>query len=132
MFADILGLTPPAAAAADAPRRLTHGPPHGTLDTVLSGEHVGCEALARTLPTLRPRLHVFGHIHEAHGAVVKQWDADADTVCVNPAAWPMGPRARGADGMPVPFGTGPFSPVVVDLLEDDVDDQEEDVDGELE
>lgn len=50
---------------------ITHGPPHGILDTVHSGREVGCEALRDALPRIRPRVHVFGHIHEAHGEVVR-------------------------------------------------------------
>jgi Icc-related predicted phosphoesterase len=48
---------------------ITHGPPHGQLDRVLFGARVGCEELARALVEKRPRLHVFGHIHEARGEV---------------------------------------------------------------
>ncbi len=49
---------------------VTHTPPFGTLDTVHRGGHsVGCEALAERLAALEPRLHVFGHIHEAYGVV---------------------------------------------------------------
>jgi len=46
---------------------LTHGPPHGVLDTTVGGEQVGCEELTRALERIRPRLHVFGHIHECRG-----------------------------------------------------------------
>jgi predicted phosphodiesterase len=46
---------------------VTHGPPHGILDRTLRGEPVGCEELTAALPRIRPRLHVFGHIHEAYG-----------------------------------------------------------------
>lgn len=48
---------------------LTHGPPGGVLDKVRSGEHVGCEHLLRAAERARPRLYVFGHIHEGWGAV---------------------------------------------------------------
>ncbi|KAF9483276.1 Metallo-dependent phosphatase [Pholiota conissans] len=53
---------------------LTHGPPFQILDQVISGLEVGCEALRDRLPELRPRLHLFGHIHEAHGACIHAWD----------------------------------------------------------
>ena len=46
---------------------VTHGPPHGRLDTTVRGEDVGCEALAARVDVVRPALHVFGHIHEAYG-----------------------------------------------------------------
>ena len=47
---------------------ITHGPPWGYLDQLDNGEHTGCEALERALFTrVRPKLHVFGHIHEGYG-----------------------------------------------------------------
>ena len=48
---------------------LTHGPPAGILDITTQGKAVGCEDLMQTIQKIRPRLHVFGHIHEAHGRV---------------------------------------------------------------
>jgi Icc-related predicted phosphoesterase len=41
---------------------ITHGPPLGILD---GGK--GCAALRRAVIRLRPRLHVFGHVHSAYG-----------------------------------------------------------------
>ena len=46
---------------------VTHGPPHGTLDRVVIGRHVGCEALRDALRARKIALHVMGHIHEARG-----------------------------------------------------------------
>jgi predicted phosphodiesterase len=52
---------------------VTHGPPHGILDlvgreaSVRGQEHVGCEELLGAVLRLRPRVHVFGHIHEGYG-----------------------------------------------------------------
>jgi predicted phosphodiesterase len=46
---------------------VTHGPPHGILDRTDDGEHVGCEELAAAVARVRPKLHVFGHIHEGYG-----------------------------------------------------------------
>lgn len=58
---------------------LTHGPPYGILDRVLHGNmSVGCENLLRACQRARPRLHVFGHIHEAYGAVRKNWSKNED------------------------------------------------------
>lgn len=48
---------------------ITHGPPFGILDRTAHGERVGCEDLALRIEQVRPRLHVFGHIHEAYGHV---------------------------------------------------------------
>jgi Icc-related predicted phosphoesterase len=53
---------------ADLDVLVTHGPPFGVLDRVRGGERVGCEELRRAVEARRPRLHVFGHIHEAYGA----------------------------------------------------------------
>ncbi|MDP2317611.1 MAG: metallophosphatase domain-containing protein [Pseudomonadota bacterium] len=46
---------------------LTHGPPNGVLDRTWDGSRVGCEELRAAVARVRPRLHVFGHIHEAYG-----------------------------------------------------------------
>jgi predicted phosphodiesterase len=46
---------------------VTHGPPWGHLDLTMSGQAAGCLDLLDTLRRVRPRLHVFGHIHESHG-----------------------------------------------------------------
>ncbi|KAE8374028.1 hypothetical protein BDV26DRAFT_284604 [Aspergillus bertholletiae] len=53
---------------------LTHGPPYGILDQVV-GSHasVGCEHLFRAVERAKPRLHVFGHIHEGYGATRLEW-----------------------------------------------------------
>jgi Icc-related predicted phosphoesterase len=54
---------------------ITHGPPYGVLDLAqriypLSDEHVGCEELRReVIDRIKPRLHVFGHIHHSYGTV---------------------------------------------------------------
>lgn len=63
---------------------ITHGPPHGTLDSVPlynvgpQGQvfkSAGCEALAHRLRDLSLDLHVFGHIHESPGAIGKSVNA---------------------------------------------------------
>lgn len=46
---------------------VTHGPPRGVLDETSTGENVGCDDLLRRVEGIKPRLHVFGHIHEAYG-----------------------------------------------------------------
>jgi Icc-related predicted phosphoesterase len=54
---------------------ITHGPPHGILD---NGS--GCLELREAVERLKPQLHLFGHMHGAHGMV-----ASEDTVFVNAA-----------------------------------------------
>lgn len=46
---------------------VTHGPPRGILDLTSGGDRVGCEELGLARARIRPRLHVFGHIHESYG-----------------------------------------------------------------
>lgn len=53
---------------------MTHGPPMGILDTTRTGEHVGCQHLLRAARRCKPRLHCFGHIHEAWGARKIKWN----------------------------------------------------------
>lgn len=51
---------------------VTHGPPFGVLDTVVpDNEHVGCADLAVELTRIRPKVHVFGHIHSGAGMEVR-------------------------------------------------------------
>ena len=46
---------------------ITHGPAHGILDMTNRGEPAGSLTLFDRVREVKPRLHVFGHIHEAAG-----------------------------------------------------------------
>lgn len=46
---------------------ITHGPPHRILDESIRREFTGCEELKKKVDVLKPKLHIFGHIHEAFG-----------------------------------------------------------------
>ena len=46
---------------------VTHGPPFGFGDRVHGGERVGCDDLLRHLGRVKPKVHLFGHIHEDRG-----------------------------------------------------------------
>jgi Icc-related predicted phosphoesterase len=47
---------------------ISHGPPFGILDAdPASGLHQGCHELLDAVTRVRPKLHVFGHIHTASG-----------------------------------------------------------------
>ena len=47
---------------------ITHGPPFGILDrSGFSMEHVGCAALLSRVKKIKPKVHVFGHIHFDYG-----------------------------------------------------------------
>jgi len=45
---------------------VTHGPPYGHGDLV-TGRRAGCLELMKRVAVVRPKLHVFGHIHEGYG-----------------------------------------------------------------
>jgi Icc-related predicted phosphoesterase len=45
---------------------ITHGPPYGCLDKVKGGKRVGCKDLAQAIERVSPKVHIFGHIHEAY------------------------------------------------------------------
>jgi Icc-related predicted phosphoesterase len=51
---------------------VTHGPPAGILDTTIRGIGVGDEDLKKKLKYIRPKYHIFGHIHEQYGQVEQE------------------------------------------------------------
>ena len=60
---------------------ITHGPPHGKLDYVpYSNMNVGCEELIKRVNEIKPKINVFGHIHEGYGYVF-----DGNTHFINAA-----------------------------------------------
>lgn len=128
MAQEIVGSIPP-----DADIVMTHGPPHGVLDlTRKEGVHAGCPTLLSRIAELKPRLHVFGHIHESRWSRVQQWEnqdnlsrlaADLplpSTVFLNAANSPVtsnfGPEASSADGQRIPIGGPGWHPIIVDML----------------
>ena len=47
---------------------ITHGPAYGFVDKVIGrSENLGCELLADRIKTIKPKIHVCGHIHCAYG-----------------------------------------------------------------
>jgi predicted phosphohydrolase len=46
---------------------ITHGPPRGQGDWTINNEAAGCVDLLDAVARVRPRWHVFGHIHEGYG-----------------------------------------------------------------
>jgi predicted phosphohydrolase len=47
---------------------ITHGPPYGILDcSPGSQDHRGCPELLEAVERIKPKLHVFGHIHAGYG-----------------------------------------------------------------
>ena len=51
---------------------ITHSPPYGIKDLVVTGKHEGCEELLKVVFRIKPKLHIFGHIHEDYGKQVEQ------------------------------------------------------------
>jgi Icc-related predicted phosphoesterase len=61
---------------------ITHGPPMGIGDRGPLGERAGCADLLARVREIRPRLHLFGHIHQDGGV----WHVDA-TCFANVTTW---------------------------------------------
>jgi hypothetical protein len=61
---------------------VTHGPPEGVGDRSSTGGRTGCADLRARVAGVRPRVHLFGHIHEDGGA----W-AVGPTLFVNCTTW---------------------------------------------
>lgn len=72
---------------------VTHGPPYGILDngrfnekTGMSGEavnRVGCEDLMNAVNIIKPKLHVFGHIHPGYGNLKQNETLFLNASCSN-------------------------------------------------
>jgi predicted phosphohydrolase len=52
---------------------ITHSPPHGVLDYTGNKTRAGSPSLFAAVAQAKPKLHCFGHIHEAWGAKVVAW-----------------------------------------------------------
>lgn len=50
----------------------THDPPKGILDQTQRGETVGCVDLLEIVEKIKPKVHLFGHIHEAYGQLEQE------------------------------------------------------------
>ncbi len=57
---------------------ITHGPPLGHGDVTARGDSAGCADLLERIRQVRPRFHLFGHIHEGYGT-----SSDGTTTYVN-------------------------------------------------
>jgi len=65
---------------------VTHGPPFGMLDKPHpSTPHLGCEELAKAVERIKPRLHIFGHIHGGHGQLTANGMCFVNASVVNEA-----------------------------------------------
>ncbi|MBX9865729.1 MAG: metallophosphatase domain-containing protein [Burkholderiales bacterium] len=60
---------------------VSHVPPYGIMDKrSMINQHVGCKILKRRIEEIKPKLVIFGHVHEAAGIFV-----DNDTTYINTA-----------------------------------------------
>jgi len=51
---------------------ITHGPVFGIGDRCANGFLAGCEDLLETVEKIKPKFHIFGHIHEGYGMYIKE------------------------------------------------------------
>lgn len=51
---------------------ITHGPAFGVLDETVKGKKEGCKMLLEKINKIKPKLHVFGHIHEGYGMITNE------------------------------------------------------------
>jgi len=71
---------------------ITHGPPFGILDMMPNCSlHTGCRELFDAVIRVKPKVHVFGHLHGAHGIFQTK-----NTIYVNAAL--CGPHVEIDDG----------------------------------
>lgn len=61
---------------------ITHGPPEGYGDKVSDRRGAGCRDLLERVQAVRPRLHLFGHIHQDRGV----W-REGDITFANVTTW---------------------------------------------
>lgn len=61
---------------------VTHAPPFGVLDKLISGQHAGSSSIYKLVKNKQPLFHIFGHIHEAFGQ-----DKIGNTICCNVSCW---------------------------------------------
>ena len=50
---------------------VTHGPPYGILDRNYGGQHIGDRDLLERVQQIRPRSHLFGHVHDDSGELLQ-------------------------------------------------------------
>lgn len=69
---------------------VTHGPPYGRGDITLHSGHFGCaHLLFEVQHRVKPRVHIYGHIHEGHGT-----SFDGHTLYVNASSLDLGYEAN--------------------------------------
>jgi predicted phosphohydrolase len=72
-----------AAIPDDTDILVVHGPPFGHGDLTIDGHHAGSPSLGRRLEQIKPKLAVYGHIHEGRGIHCPRADSPASEVWAN-------------------------------------------------
>lgn len=67
---------------ADIDVLITHTPPFGVLDRTKLGVNAGCQDLLGELKRIKPKVHVFGHIHDGFGTLERD-----GVKFINAAVW---------------------------------------------
>ncbi|MBU4485124.1 metallophosphoesterase, partial [bacterium] len=49
---------------------ITHGPPYGILDSIPAEKNLGSKALLEKVLQVKPKYHIFGHIHHGYGEYI--------------------------------------------------------------
>lgn len=62
---------------------VTHSPPYFVLDQNKHGEHCGSTSLHNELMRIKPKFHIFGHIHENGGKKMILKTPGHDITCIN-------------------------------------------------
>jgi Icc-related predicted phosphoesterase len=69
---------------------VTHGPRRGVLDLVIyDNVHVGCADLLEAVDRIKPKLHISGHIHCAHGRHTNKYTHSINASICNEAYKPV-------------------------------------------
>lgn len=68
---------------------ITHCPPYDILDRTFLEENVGCVDLAKKILEIKPKLSVFGHIHQSYGKIEKNGITYVNASMLNEAYKPV-------------------------------------------
>lgn len=68
---------------ADTDILVTHGPPYGKLDVTVGGLYVGSHILKGYIEEIKPKFHLFGHVHESYGAIQSEHTVFLNSCMVN-------------------------------------------------
>jgi len=68
---------------------ITHGPAAYIMDRTQSGLNVGCEDLRNWIKENKPKLHLFGHIHETYGVTADEHTLYSNASIMNLAYKPV-------------------------------------------